>query len=467
MAKALGNPPDPNASAPVLDPTFVTTFSLLFGLVLLVMVLMTNEYRARYSIYTTEVSRERDHLDDIEAMEDANEQFQKVMESKFSGARAPQKLSLLARGLELSLPTSVTGSHWAWMGSGDERLGTNLLYEVFQTPDFVFVVMVVTSLLTLLFVFDSVCGEKQQGTLKLLLANSVPRDTVLLGKWVGGYISVVLPFFVAAFAGLVYIYFTGAVVLGDDDLTNLIMIFVAALIYISVFFTLGIMVSACTHHPSTSLLVCLLIWIGWILVIPNLAPVVARIIAPVPSLNSVKAEEHAIERETHLAIQRQTETMWESGALAEEAEARITAEGEQRKRRLQQVYQDEVNTQTRLSQNLARISPSASFLLAATRLAGTGPELARSFEAAQQRFQESAVEYGQSLQTRDVEWTRQGPTVKDPEWFDRDAIPHFEMHIEPSSDRIDGASFDLLLMVVYNAVFFMLAYAAFLRYDVS
>ena len=452
----------------VLSFRFITTFSLLFCLILVAMVLMTNEYHSRVQVYNTEVSKERERLDELRAMEDPNEQFRSVTQSQYSGARAPQKLSLLARGLEVNLPTSVSGSHWMWFASGEERLGTNLLYEVFQTPDFVFVVMVVTSLLTLLFVFDSVCGEKQEGTLKLLLANAVPRDVILLGKWIGGFISVVVPFSVAAFAGFVYIYLSGAIAMSGDDVTLLLLIFLLSLIYIATFFALGIMISSFTHHPSTSLLICLLAWIGWVLVVPNLAPVIARIAAPVPSLNRVQAEQEAIERETQLAVRRQTETMWETGALAEEAEAKIREEGEQKKGRLEKFYQDEINGQSSLSQNLARISPAASFLLAATRLAGTGPQLAKSFQTAQERFQQSVQEYGSNLYSREiVEFSREGPKVKDPDWFNPDLIPQFKMNVEPLPDRIDGASFDALLLIVYNAVFFMLAYAAFLRYDVS
>ena len=452
----------------ILSFRFITTYSLLFLLVLTAMVLMTNEYRSRVQVYNSEVSKERDRLDEVRATEDPNEQFRKVTESQYSGAREPQKLSLLVRGLEVSLPTSVSSTGWFRSSTSEERLGVNLLFEVFQTPDFVFVVMVVTSLLTLLFVFDSVCGEKQQGTLKLLLANAVPRDMVLLGKWIGGYVSVVAPFSVAAFSGLVYIYLSGSITLGEEDLTKLLFVFLLALVYISTFFALGIMISALTHQPSTSLLVCLLVWIGWILVIPNLAPVIARIAQPVPSLNRVKAEQVAIERETELAVRRQAETMWSTGALAEEAEAKVRDEGEQKKRRLEKFYQDEINGQTSLSQNLARVSPSASFLLAATRLAGTDPQLARSFQTAQKRFQESVRDYTTNLyQSGIVEFTREGPKVKDPDWFDADAVPRFQMSVESFSDRVDGASFDVLLLIVYNALFFMLSYAAFLRYDVS
>jgi ABC-type transport system involved in multi-copper enzyme maturation permease subunit len=61
-----------------------------------------------------------------------------------------------------------------------------------------------------MFVFDAICGEKERGTLKVLLSNSVPRDLVLLGKWIGGYISLAIPFLIALLGGIAYVYITGA-----------------------------------------------------------------------------------------------------------------------------------------------------------------------------------------------------------------------------------------------------------------
>lgn len=47
-----------------------------------------------------------------------------------------------------------------------------------------------------------------------------------------------------------------------------------------------------------------------------------------------------------------------------------------------------MNAQTVLSQNLARLSPSASYLFAVMRVAGTRPALWRYFHKAYERFRE-------------------------------------------------------------------------------
>ena len=63
--------------------------------------------------------------------------------------------------------------------------------------DWAFIIGYVLSLIALLFTFDSVSGEREQGTLRLMLANSIPRHTVLIGKFLGALISITIPFLLA------------------------------------------------------------------------------------------------------------------------------------------------------------------------------------------------------------------------------------------------------------------------------
>jgi ABC-type transport system involved in multi-copper enzyme maturation permease subunit len=351
------------------------------------------------------------------------------------------------------------------MRSSDDRLGRNILLDVFQAPDFAYVVNIVLSLLALLFVFDSVCGEKEHGTLKLLMSNSVPRDTVLLGKWIGGYLSIAMPFAVAVIAGFLYLSASGAMDLSGDDASRFAIILGVSFLYISAFFSLGLLISTLAHRGATALLMALLVWIGWILVVPNLAPIVARLAAPVPARQVIDAEQRAIEREAELlqdAIRKR-----KVYGDPEQSE-RIQQESEQRQRKLEDFYEDRMSRQISLSQNLARLSPSASYLFAVTRVAGTGPGLFDHFSAAVERFQGAHNDYRNGMFRNVEEWRgREGPTLRDADWFDADDIPRLQVFSEGLSEAFNEALFDILLLTVFNVLFFMLSYVFFLRYDVT
>ena len=43
------------------------------------------------------------------------------------------------------------------------------------------------SLMAILFSYDAVSGERERGTLRLLLTNSLSRPALIAAKWLGGY----------------------------------------------------------------------------------------------------------------------------------------------------------------------------------------------------------------------------------------------------------------------------------------
>ncbi|MBT7593840.1 MAG: ABC transporter permease subunit, partial [Gemmatimonadetes bacterium] len=235
----------------VLSFRFAVTYVLLFVVVVVSMFLMGSQHRTKVDEYIQAEAQFTSQMDELVAIPDANEQFQKVTQADLPGARAPRPLAVLARGLEGSLPTQVSSRSRFVLRSSDDRLGRNVLYDVFQTPDYAYVVNIVLSLLALLFVFDSICGEKERGTLKVLLSNSIPRDTVLLAKWIGGYLSIVTPFLVATLGGFVYLSVSGALELRPDDVVRFALITTISLLYVAVFFSLGLFISAATHRGST------------------------------------------------------------------------------------------------------------------------------------------------------------------------------------------------------------------------
>jgi len=441
----------------ILSFRFAISYVLLFALVLLAVFLMSNEYGTRQREYASISKKERARIDQLQRIEDPRALFRAFSAVSFNGLRQPRSASILARGLDDEIPIEVP-AYGAIRGlSSAERAGRNALREVFQAPDFVYVVNVVMSLLALLFVFDSICGEKDQGTLKLLLAHSLPRDTLLLGKWVGGYISVAMPFSMAALAGFIYVYASGA--LNADGLWRFVLIYGLSLVYISAFFTLGLMISTLAHRTSTALLIALLVWICWILVVPNIAPVVARLVAPVPSRQVIESEKASIDREAQLLLNG----IQKRKVYGDEKEVeRIRSDVAGKMRKLEQFYVERLQVQIELTQNLARLSPSASYLFAATRLAGTGPVLAGYFDQSMARYQD---EYGRFR--RELYHATIGNNPQDGDWLRSEDMPRFFITLEKVADSLDAALFDVLLLLVFNALFFMLAYAFFLRYDVT
>ena len=77
-----------------------------------------------------------------------------------------------------------------------DETGTALSSRAFATrigrwrddgiADLVFIIGVFLSLMVFLLSYDSISGEREEGTLRLVFSYNVPRDTFLLGKYIGG-----------------------------------------------------------------------------------------------------------------------------------------------------------------------------------------------------------------------------------------------------------------------------------------
>ena len=63
----------------------------------------------------------------------------------------------------------------------------------FERIDWIFIISLVFSLFAIIFTFDSVCGEREQGTLSLMCANSVSRSSILMGKYLGACGTLLIP----------------------------------------------------------------------------------------------------------------------------------------------------------------------------------------------------------------------------------------------------------------------------------
>lgn len=96
--------------------------------------------------------------------------------------RAVPVLSSLFRGLSFTIPESIELST-ANPPNPAQQPDLEATESIFPKIDLSFCFGVVLSLVALLFSYDIVTAEKEQGTLKQMLANAVPRAVILFSKW--------------------------------------------------------------------------------------------------------------------------------------------------------------------------------------------------------------------------------------------------------------------------------------------
>ena len=86
-----------------------------------------------------------------------------------------------------------------WEQQAQKQGSDNPFLSIFLAVDVIFVFKIVLSALAILFAYNTISGEREDGTLKLVLSNPVPRDALVLGKYLGGMLSL-FPIVVMSFA---------------------------------------------------------------------------------------------------------------------------------------------------------------------------------------------------------------------------------------------------------------------------
>jgi len=390
----------------------------------------------------------------------------------------------------------------------------NPLPILFPSLDFLFIVTIIMSLLAILFSYDAITGERQSGTLRLVIANSVPRTTILLGKFIGGATSLIIPFILAIVVGVLYINLNPNIHWDGSAWVELALLTAASITFITLFYLLGLMVSAFSRYSAISILNCLFLWVLLILVIPNVCPYISAQLRRVPSITATARRAEEVSRACRETWHQRRKELVEQfrakyGGLFSKLEALdfglILYDDRGDAEKVQQLaaadpqfkamvddFRAEVNrlarewmqassegenelwadlytkaaAQTRLAKKLAGISPLAEYVYVARDLTGTGLRSLKYFEEFKGEYRRRFGEYRAKVTAAVVAAHKNEPSPPGGWFLDLRDHPRFVFQEESLKGKLGAALPYWGILVLFNVVFFVAAFARFMRYDV-
>ncbi len=229
----------------ITSPKFIFTFLLCSSLILLSVFTGITSYRADLKEYSTAVALNKKNLE--RATSDVT-----FANLGIKINRPPQVLSSIVSGVSEAVGRVAKVDYTYDPNLVDSKYESNPIFSIFGTLDLAFIVKIVLSLLAILYTYDLVVGEKERGTLKLILANRVPRDRFLLGKVIGGYINLLISLVTPVILGILILLIYPDVSLSGQDWVRVGIIFLVFFLYLSVFFSLGLFVSTRSARSSSS-----------------------------------------------------------------------------------------------------------------------------------------------------------------------------------------------------------------------
>ena len=240
---------------------------------------------------------ERRLVDHRDASQSYRERFADEMGPfvEVQGFRPPSDLSVFALGLDAFIPDKIVTSRSGRFHSVKEPVTSSPGSLLFGRTDYLFCVTFVLSLAALTMTFDSIAGEKEAGTLKLMISHAVSRRSIVLSKIIGNYVSILLPFVVSLMVALLFLELSSVISLGSSSLwISLLALIAVTMLYLFVMTCLGVWVSTQRHHSINALIVAFFVWTLLTLAIPKISPMIARVLCPIESpvaINSAKRNE--------------------------------------------------------------------------------------------------------------------------------------------------------------------------------
>ena len=347
----------------------------------------------------------------------------------------PTPLSIFVKGLEENLCRAYESGSMGRIDISRTQKSVNKLFKLFSTPDLLYVVKVILSLCAMLFAFDIICSEKEMGILRQSLSNSLKRPILVFGKWIGGFSSFILPFFIAVILGTIFVTLSPMVTMSAQNWARLSLFLLNSTIYLAAFFSLGLFISCLTHRSSTSLVICLFVWAMLVFLVPNLGNILARQLVRIPTVQQLELKRKHIQLKTEIEYQRVQ-------MLSERR--KVTERANSEREMLAEDYCNHFNRLVTVSKNITCISPAAAFTFLGTDIAGTGM-------LEERRLKSSFLKFRDTLRN----WNGEGER------------PVFNYQRSSIQEVLGlGGLSNCLIVILFNILFFTGAYVAFLRYDV-
>lgn len=213
--------------------------------------------------------------------------------------RPPNPLSIFSSGLDKRLGSTFEIYHGSvpMISSGSARGLENPFLNLFSKIDLVLIFQVVLSLMALLFAYDAIAGDWENGTLRLVISNPVRRGVILFAKYIGAMLCLLIPVLMSLMLVLILLSLNNSIHLDSADFLRIGGIVLTTSAYLSAFYLIGLLVSTITRRTATSLMLCMFLWVVLALVYPNWSRF---------AINPV-GDTHAIGSSTHERV----EQIWE------------------------------------------------------------------------------------------------------------------------------------------------------------
>ncbi|MGV8094266.1 MAG: ABC transporter permease [Mangrovibacterium sp.] len=275
-------------------------------------------------------------------------------------------------GTDVNIPDGSTMSYFLMPSmemNASSSIYLNALYSLNWSRIFIFIL----SFFIACFSYDAFSREKEEGTLKLLLASKVSRFSIIMGKYLGLLVTFIIPLITALIFTIVMVMGTSGVAFLQGDEAKLILFTFAGIIFLSINILIGFIISCLSKTSAISLSISLIVWAILAIIFPSISWLGINKIKPIPTIAEVNDEVRTMKNDL-----KDCSIMWNSDWIGKEPGEGVLERKDcvDRMTKIEtDVWRDYYNrlfSQTETAINIASISPFSSFQFLSDKLTDNG-----------------------------------------------------------------------------------------------
>ena len=350
-------------------------------------------------------------------------------------------------------------------------IDNNPILMLFPFLDIVFLIGILMSLTAISLSYNSISGERESGTLKLMLTSGISRSHLLFGKWMGGMISIITILFINLFGAFLIVYALSEFDWQPVDWATFLFLFFLSALYCSCFFSLGFYISTKTKNSASSIIVALLVWLVFIIILPTTPKYLAELIHARPSVSQIQYEVFfKIKQEEQERINEVRAQYYSKGLTEAEVETnsktevdKIIVEYENKSEELKQAAVKSSALYELVTAAIHFLSPYSCYIISSSELTASGATNQINFINDAQRYLNNLSSF---IQKKIIDNKTENKTYLNNQIIDIAGRPQFNYSEIGFNYRVLAASIHSLFIFIFTILFFVLSWKNFLKYDV-
>ncbi len=488
----------------LLTLRFAVGTALLVILTVLFSSILISDYRQALKEYDRFVSKNSAELKQVLTYQNLTPTIYKP----------PEILTLFSKGVEENVAKSAQISVEEIPVLTNAGTSKNPLLAMFSVLDIVLVFKLVISVLAVLLAYDAISGEKEDGTLRLMLSNETPRYKILWAKFLAGLLTLAIPIALGFLTTILIMALSPVIVLTGENWLRIALMAIVSLVVVSVFLSIGLLVSSLTKRASDTLLVLLFIWVTFLLIIPNVSSYLATQFKPVEMAGKLNAQIREIGTNLNIQISNISRQLPPESGYDVESDAQelwggyvkfgsaaffrgrirlmerilpLSANAAREIGELKQTYIRQLIEQRKWADSLARISPLSLYENLMSALSRTDISSLEAFSRQARDYRQKIVDFLEKRKAfSSVRYFSTIPEDKifevknaqeymavyikyahyQPKPIDLSDFPEFHYRQASVLDSLREILPDLLILIFMGIVFLACAFVAVLKYDV-